>query len=294
MDYREFVNKAAEDITKYLPENIVVETIQVEKLQGASYYGLSVKDKRNATISASFDLHGMYERYGEENYERFLIQLSSEIVHHLATKPNVTVDQLKSFEWVKNRMMLDVVSFEENKELLSGMVYDRYEDLAAIYRIRIDENATSAIRKDMLDLYQVSEEEFKDAAREYSFGSIETTIKSLTETIWGLVEEEGIEIDELPVDKTIFVATSNGGVNGSGCLFYPGFMEKARKIVGGNFFVLPSSIHEVLIIRDDGTHLAKDLKAMVMSVNAQCVQKADKLSDSLYYVGEDLEFKKIA
>ena len=60
-------------------------------------------------------------------------------------------------------------------------------------------------------------------------------------------------------------------------------MEKASERVGGSFFILPSSIHEILIIPDNGNFDLKTLENMVREVNATTVNPADKLTDSVYH-----------
>ena len=72
-------------------------------------------------------------------------------------------------------------------------------------------------------------------------------------------------------------------MNGACVIQYPGFLDQAAKTLGGDFFVLPSSIHEVLLYQDDGTIGRKDLEDMVRSINQTEVAPADRLSDFVYH-----------
>ena len=60
-------------------------------------------------------------------------------------------------------------------------------------------------------------------------------------------------------------------------------MQQIGDIVGGNFYVLPSSVHEVLIVPDNGTMELRDLSAMVYEVNRTEVAPQDRLSDNVQY-----------
>lgn len=62
-----------------------------------------------------------------------------------------------------------------------------------------------------------------------------------------------------------------------------GFWIKIGELLGKNFYVLPSSIHEVLIVPDNGDMQAKELESMVKEVNATQVAPADLLSDKVQY-----------
>lgn len=70
-------------------------------------------------------------------------------------------------------------------------------------------------------------------------------------------------------------------------------MDKASERVGGqSFFILPSSIHELLIIPDNGNFDLKSLEHMVKEVNATTVDPADQLTDNVYhYDAQDKVFE---
>jgi len=65
----------------------------------------------------------------------------------------------------------------------------------------------------------------------------------------------------------MFVATVPGKDSGAGILAYQDFMDKAAARVGGDFFILPSSIHEILLVKDTGDRMADELRNMVKHIN---------------------------
>lgn len=89
------------------------------------------------------------------------------------------------------------------------------------------------------------------------------------------------EID--PADEQMFVAGVSDNIHGAGVIAYPNFFEDAAEKLGGDFYVLPSSIHEVLLVRDNGEMTAKDLEAMVREVNATQVAPEEQLTDHVYH-----------
>ena len=88
-------------------------------------------------------------------------------------------------------------------------------------------------------------------------------------------------------ESPMWVATVEGGVNGASVTQLPDFLQEAADRLGGDFFVLPSSVHEVLFIRDDGSFEREQLESMVQGVNATEVSEADFLSDSVYHYDSD-------
>ena len=93
--------------------------------------------------------------------------------------------------------------------------------------------------------------------------------------------EPDILADE-PAGSTMIVLTNRSGINGAGALFYPGMMDQAAEQLGGNFFVLPSSTHEVIMIPNDGTADFRDLEQMVTDINRTQVMPEERLSDHVY------------
>ena len=80
-----------------------------------------------------------------------------------------------------------------------------------------------------------------------------------------------------------YVLSNSTSVGGATVLLYPEVMEHLAQGAGANFFILPSSIHESILILDTGEMDAKELQAMVMSVNQTNVSPEERLSDEVYY-----------
>ena len=81
----------------------------------------------------------------------------------------------------------------------------------------------------------------------------------------------------------MFIATVPDKNSGAGVLAYQDFMDQAAEKIGGDFYVIPSSIHEILLVPDNGEVQAEGLKEMVQEVNATEVSPEEKLSDNVYH-----------
>ena len=78
------------------------------------------------------------------------------------------------------------------------------------------------------------------------------------------------------------VLTTEGGLLGASAYFYPGMKEKIAEVIGGNYYVLPSSVHEVLILPEHGAMSAKELGQMVKSINETEVAPKDRLCNRVF------------
>jgi len=89
--------------------------------------------------------------------------------------------------------------------------------------------------------------------------------------------------DEPYPGSTMLVLTNNVQLNGAAALFYPGVMDQAAERLGGNFIVLPSSTHEVIMIPADGMTDFRSLEQMVKDINRSQVAPEERLSDHVYH-----------
>ena len=80
-----------------------------------------------------------------------------------------------------------------------------------------------------------------------------------------------------------YILTNPSKHFGAATLLYPGVLQQLSDNAQSNLFILPSSIHELLLMRDNGEVNAAELQAMVMEVNQETVDPEDLLSDEVYY-----------
>lgn len=96
---------------------------------------------------------------------------------------------------------------------------------------------------------------------------------------------EDMGVDPVPEDDTIYVMTNMSRFHGANTILSHDALEMLADRLGTNdFYILPSSIHEVLAVRgNDDQYLEEKLKDMVKEVNASEVQPEDRLCDGIFH-----------
>ena len=84
-------------------------------------------------------------------------------------------------------------------------------------------------------------------------------------------------------DEFMFVATVSDNERGAGVLLYENFLEDAAKLLGGDFFVMPASRHEVVLVKKDADVSLEELKEMIKISNRLQMPKEEQLTDSIYH-----------
>ena len=204
-----------------------------------------------------------------------------------------------SEEDVKDKLFIRVSSAEANKEVLENAPHQLKEDLAITYHVAVgkDQDGLSSmfIKNDLLEQYGISAEQLHEDAMKSSprvmvpevssIGALidemyQKNILMLTPDEREMLQETLQESSEMP---TFFVVTNTERIDGAGVIFYPEFMDNMGELLGNDFFILPSSIHQMLVFPDDGQVDAEMLRDMVKEVNATQVAPAERLTNDVYH-----------
>lgn len=294
MSFDEFLEAAKNHVQDTLPD-AEVRIQQIDKLQGESYLGISVRPE--GTLAAvCFNVNPAYERYQEDQskVESIFDRIASDAMQIASTIPAFDLTDITDYETAKDNLVMQVIPAEPNKELLESIPHKTVEDIAVVYRIElpdtVDGPATTLVTNHLLDEYKISPEQLHLDAVAAQEANHPAVLRNLSEV---MAEMMGGMMD-LP-ESRMWVATVEGGVNGASVIQIPEFLDEAAEKLGGDFFVLPSSVHEVLLISDDGSFDREGLENMVQGINATEVREIDYLSDSIYhYDSENQIFEKAA
>ena len=294
MDFNEFKEQFTEDVKQALEDagidaDITVRT--VDKMN-ESYEAMTVTPE-GSNVGVNVNMEKFFEAYENgTDYDAVVDKAVDVIEGGFANQPTVDVAALTDYDQMKDKLVMEVVSAETNAEMLENVPHQEMEDMAVVYRFVLDSNddgrATILVTNQLLDTMGVTPEQLHADAMENAPELKPAVIKGMSEV---MAEMMGMSAEDLammgmptdPADEQMFVATVPDKIHGAGIIAYQDFMDQAAERVGGDFFILPSSIHEILIVPDNGEMGLKDLEAMVKEVNATQVAPADKLTDSVYH-----------
>ncbi len=85
------------------------------------------------------------------------------------------------------------------------------------------------------------------------------------------------------MENPMFCLTNKAKMNGASLLLQEDIRKQIGECLGSDYFVIPSSIHEVLILPDNGIFQVPELNAMVQEVNETQVERQEQLSDKVQF-----------
>ena len=296
MEFEEFRERLMEDLRDNLQHKtgneFTVEANHVKKLQNADYDGIVIRPEGEA-VGVNLDAQELFKALENgKSYDEVLEHATDIVAHGFENQPSFDISEFSNYDVMKEKLAIQVVSTERNAEMLEKIPHKEVEDMSMVCRFVVGNNenemGTILVTNDMLNNYGITGEQlFTDAAK-YAPELRPSEIKGMADV---LAEMMGVDVSELsetmgmPESPEIpmYVASTHDKTNGAGIIGYPGFMDMAAEKVGGDFFLLPSSVHEVLLVPDDGKTDFRQLENMVREVNSTQVELKDQLSDNVYH-----------
>lgn len=311
-DFETFKNTVKDLIKDYLPddyEDAKVEIRDNEKLN-ESYTGLTVS-REDDYVTPTINLDKLYEAY--ESGELKMSEVMMKAAEMVEMKPqNLDVGKLMDYEAAKENLFIRVSGLENNRELVENAPHTIVEDMVITYHVAAsiegDSIASTMVNNQLMNTYGVTKEQLHADAIANSEKLFPAHVESMADTMKRIISEDmrdsGMSEEEIDtmleqmgieISNPMTVVTNDQAINGAAVLFYPGQMDKLTEKMEGDFFVLPSSLHECIVIPDTGDFSHQDLKAMVTEINATQVAPQDQLTDEVYhYDSKDRVFEKAA
>jgi len=238
----------------------------------------SIEDRKTGA-SVWINLTEMYELIRNKGTSDRIINSTADRIAIDLKKVSSDLDILSDYGKIRTKLTMEILETNRYSELLKNVPNEKMEDLSVVYRIVLSERKESKrtvlVTDRLLERYGITEDRLKSDAKENAPGFQPAVIRPLSEML---------EIPKNPEDKEVLYVASNENMNrGAGVLAYPGFLEEAADRLEGDFFVLPSSIHEILLLVDTGSLAAKELQNLVSSVNRNEVEPEDRLANHAYH-----------
>lgn len=281
MNYTDFLQELAVDLQdefKHRNRNVDVEIIDVTKPWGWEI-GLRVSDGRDMCPILYPDKQYEYYQAGM-NYLMILSLFVKEIEAALDELPERHGFNLMS---LKENVSLQLINTERSRNYLEGKVHREIEDLSLIYRFNVElvngRNGSFVVTEDMLKLMGLNEEELYHYAMERAPLNNPCQIKTISTVIREITDEDY----EIEGECPLLVLTNYDALYGASVIMYPDVLERCANVINGDFYVIPSSVHECLLQPDDGDISLSELKTIVKEVNDTQILPEELLSYSVYH-----------
>lgn len=290
---RMFADEVVTGITKYFPEDRQIQCRVVETM------------KNNNVARVGITFHEQGDKVGPviymEPYREAAIdgRPMSEIMREIAGIASRSMDKTErigsldygDYESVKEYLSVTLINGRDNRQMLSRMPHRQMEDLALILELKFPmEEGVGSIKvsHELAELWAVDTDTLFAQAQENSLKAEPPSLHRMEDTMLSLAfgrdAAENLLENPAPeeVPSQLYVLSNMSKNKGAAVLSYPGVLEKAEQLFPKGFYILPSSIHELLIVPKSPEIDPRELGEMVRAVNRAEVAKEEQLSDRVY------------
>lgn len=302
MNFEEFINTIKDTIKDYLPEDYrdAEGNILENRKLNTNYTGLTVT-REGDTLAPTINLNNLFDSYSKhpEHSITAVMQEVASVIQH--TPETFDIGRIMDYDRVKKNLFMRLSAAEKNADVLEHAPHIRKEDLAITFHIMLDQSdkgtATTMINDNMMEAYGIDLDQlYQDALLNSSVicpAQIENMGEALSRMMIEdmksagappeMIQEMEKDLKESNKDNPMTIITNDRLVDGASAIFYPGVMDLVGERMKGDYFILPSSVHETLVVPDDGRVSLQELTDMVKEVNMTQVNPEDQLTDQVYH-----------
>lgn len=286
MNYQQFIEEVERRVKEKIKgnETITVYIHTAVKNNGKERKGITVSEK-GIHISPTIYLEEYFQQFQEGKPIEKIVEKILQLYEEVKCSHPCEESLLQNYEELKGKFACKLIHRGKNEKLLNDIPYVPWMDLAIVVFVLLEVSpygtATVLVRKEHLEIWGLTEAQLFDEAKKntpillpYQF----CPMRKLLREICPYAVDEGEEEEE-----SLYVLSNKLRSFGAASMLYEGILEKVGQKLGENYYILPSSIHEVIVVPESKSPVKQDLEEMVREINETQVEQEEVLSDRVYY-----------
>ena len=302
LSFEAFMDLIREKLQSYYGDECTVEYNTVTKNNGQVWHGISIR-RKDTSCAPNIYMDDAYEEYKEgKSIEKITTELIC-LRDKCKDEVEFNADLFGDYEWVRERLGIKLVSRFKNSRLLPEVPHKDFSDMAVLFNVTIDDDTigkgTILIHNEHMQMWNVSVDRlFEDAIASmmrsdppYMADMVDVLIEMFESKEGACFGDYAECLRQLKEQLKyagengcyMYVLTNQSKINGASVIVYPGMLADISKKIGGDYYLLPSSIHEVIIVpvdRDEARGM--ELSMLVRDINKEKLSPDETLTDHAY------------
>lgn len=293
LTYEEFKIALTTEVTNMVEQEVNVTLHKVQKNNGVVLDAISVL-KPGVYVAPSIYICELYEHYKNGLLLSALAQKVLRLSEEGRLQGIIPPDFFMDYQKIKDRICYRVINYEKNKKLLETVPHKKVLDLAMIFFYSVEpeivKNASVMIRNVDLQRWGIDAAEIFRRAKENTPRVQPWQLITISELLEQIIDGEELDFTVTYDDGDpirMYILTNEEKYYGAGCIFYPHLLEKIAQRLENHFYILPSSVHECIIMPASGGFSKESLSALVTEINESQLEEVEVLSDRAYFYNRD-------
>ena len=285
MTYEQFQQDVLDTLEKWMPGNTTFTVRQIVKPNDRVLDGLIISNPQTE-IAPTIYLNPYYDALsaGGASFDE-IIENIFRLYKDNETTASFDQDEFLNWDRAKSHITYRLLNRKANEKFLEDIPFLPYMDLAVIftYLLTVEEagQGSIVIHDCHAKNWGLEAKDLYSEAMKNTPSLLPPVCKPMSQMLDDLLPDAG---EELPEDiPDMLVLSNKAKTYGAAAILYTDLLKSIAEKMGSDFYVLPSSVHEVLLLPAGDKDIRNDLSAMVREVTASQVPDGEILSDHAYY-----------
>lgn len=300
MTYKEFLQLTEKNLKRFFPESFQERKVKIREVlknNNIRLQGVYLSGTKRYTSVPLLYLEPYYQELENGNkLEDVWKKIAQD--YQKCQETEISIDGIFSREWdyetIKKGLTVYVRNAQENADFLKNCPHEIRENLALVYGFHVlvdgEKTGSAIINYDRLKCLGVSEEQLKQDAWENMKQSNPPCFLESQDMLEKMYFGESVDVkagglehlEDVDPDAMMYVLTNSNRVNGAVYMCDEEVMSLIAEKLGSDLIVIPSSIHETIILKETEDMSVSELNAMVEAVNAEAVDPQERLGSFVY------------
>ncbi|MBA4698482.1 MAG: hypothetical protein H2212_03530 [Ruminococcus sp.] len=281
LSFEKFKEEVKLHFLEYCPQDYQMRDVHIVRnfKENQVLDGIALSSKENQTAPVLY-LKVYYEDMCEMNLsiETILKRLAVDYQRAENMMPVMEMPNIQSREWILKNLYTQAINYEQNQELLQTVPHIQINDLAIIPRVNIGKYSTIKITHDICEISGLDGDLIVAMAMQNN--------TKISKPVFGSMNDMLNEsfLTEYPEDvlMPLYVLSNEEKHYGASMIADKQVLDSVAKSVGEEFYILPSSVHEIIIAPKSMWISPEELRQMVVEINRTILQPEEFLSDNIY------------
>lgn len=288
MTYQQFISALEEQVKGSVGKEVQIYVQDTLKNNGIRRKGFLMQES-GRNVNPTIYLEEYYQQYQTGARLEDITEQIQELYREIQAKPLAEVEtnpeSLYDYEQIKDRIMFKLVNREKNETFLKNVPYITYLDLAIVFYVLLDigENgaATMPVNREHSRIWGKEDMELMEQARRNAARLLPAELRTMQSVINEILT--GVPGNEGDDEEFMYVLSNQLRCLGAACILYDGITDMIGTRLGENYYIIPSSIHEVIIMPESAGPDYSELNEIIREINATQVAAEEVLGESAYY-----------
>lgn len=280
-DIRAFAQEVCQAVSQKLGGGFQVKLQEVLKNNGVMLQGLALL-KEGSNISPTIYLNSLMEAYENHMPMEDIVDRILDVYQRNMPSEDICIDCFRDFEYAKTRICARVINRSRNSALLERIPHRDFLDLCICYYFAYEDAKLGCgsilIYNNHMEMWKCTEEDLFETAYQNTRELFPVEIANMGE----LLPKIGFDGEGLPEIIPMYVISNQKRTYGAISILYPEVTAQLEELLDEDYYIIPSSVHEVIAIPVSFAAAPKNVIKMIESVNQTHVAKEEVLSDCLY------------